>query len=304
MKIILNRAFLLLLIAITILPGCKKKETTDNSTPTTVEPQLIFKFKFDSTQARLNNIGQPASMPAGHSGQSPHFNAMSAHYIELAPNALTALGSGKVLYRAPETSVGGSPAIDFDQSIRVGEGQTFFSMPLKNVTPGTYQWLRISLAYQSYDVNYRVTVSGTPYDLTGTIASFIGFDTYIDNYKIKDSTMHVGANKLQGFWGFETTAFSTTTVSQGQAPPGATTVPNPINSTSPIPAGSCVVTGPFTSALSITGNETQNIVITVSLSTNKSFEWTDANLNGLYEPLNGDTVVDMGIRGLIPSVQY
>jgi hypothetical protein len=243
-------------------------------------------------------------MPAGHSGQSPHFNAMSAHYIELAPNALTALGSGKVLYRAPETSVGGSPAIDFDQSIRVGEGQTFFSMPLKNVTPGTYQWLRISLAYQSYDVNYRVTVSGTPYDLTGTIASFIGFDTYIDNYKIKDSTMHVGANKLQGFWGFETTAFSTTTVSQGQAPPGATTVPNPINSTSPIPAGSCVVTGPFTSALSITGNETQNIVITVSLSTNKSFEWTDANLNGLYEPLNGDTVVDMGIRGLIPSVQY
>jgi hypothetical protein len=26
-------------------------------------------------------------------------------------------------------------------------------------------------------------------------------------------------------------------------------------------------------------------------------------MNGVYEPLNGDTVVNMGIRGLIPTVK-
>jgi len=49
-------------------------------------------------------------------------------------------------------------------------------------------------------------------------------------------------------------------------------------------------------------------VITVSLSTNKSFEWKDKNGDGLFQPLNilntgvEDSVVDMGIRGLIPFV--
>src|SRR5206468_10950014 len=80
----------------------------------------------------------------------------------------------------------------------------------------------------------------------------------------------------------------------GQA--NTTTVPNPIASTSPVPAGSCVVTGAFATPLTITGNETKNVTVTVSLSTNKSFEWKDSNGNGVYEPLDHDTVVNMGIR--------
>ncbi|MGZ5220512.1 MAG: hypothetical protein ACXWC7_10545, partial [Chitinophagaceae bacterium] len=90
-----------------LLFSCKK-ETTKN-----VEPKLIFKFKFDPNQERLNNIGQPETMPAGHAGQSPSFNTMSAHYLELAPTALTALGKGVILYKAAETTAGGSNAIDF-----------------------------------------------------------------------------------------------------------------------------------------------------------------------------------------------
>jgi hypothetical protein len=102
---------------------------------------------------------------------------------------------------------------------------------------------------------------------------------------------------LQGYWGLET-AYG---VFSGDAP--VTTVPNPIASSSPIPAGSCVVTGPFTIPLTITGKETKDIKVTVSLSTNKSFEWKDHNLNGIYEPLDGDSVVNMGIRGLVPTAQ-
>lgn len=64
--------------------------------------------------------------------------------------------------------------------------------------------------------------------------------------------------------------------SVGQAPAGVTTVPNPIASTSPIPAGSCVVTGgKFSTPLVITGDEKNNVVVTLSLSINKSFEWTE-----------------------------
>ncbi len=271
------------------------------------EPNLIFTFKFDPTQDRLNNIGQPAAMPAGHAGQSPEFNKMSAHYIELAPTALTALGGGVVLYRATETNTGGSNAIDFEKSNFAGDGEIFYKTPLKNINAGKYDWLRLSLAYQNYDVKYFVdtVISGitVQQEFNGTVASFIGFNTYIKNYTIKEQSISVNANKRQGYWGFETNVnvnginypFSAT----GQAPEGATTVVNPLFATSPVPAGSCVVTSDFPSGgLNITGNETKDIIVEISLSTNKSFEWTEVVNDGKWAPTKGEQVVDMGIRGM------
>ena len=68
--------------------------------------------------------------------------------------------------------------------------------------------------------------------------------------------------------------------------------------------GSCVVTAAFTPGkLRITGTETKDIVITVSLSTNKSFEWNEVVADGRWEPGKGETVVDMGIRGMLPKIQ-
>jgi len=272
--------------------GCSDN---DNDTPAPAEPRLVFKFVFDSTQARLDNFGNPSALPANHGAQSPVFNKMSAHYIEMAPNQFTLLGQGEVVYHNEETIAGGSTAIDFSKSNPVGNNQVFFSIPLKDVSPGSYQWLRVSLAYQNYNIAFRVNVGGNDYDLVGTLASFIGYNTYVTSYKIKDSTVTLNANRRQGYWAFETIY----NVSQGIAPEGATTVPNPIASTSPIPAGSCVVTGQFPSSLTITGNETSDIVVTVSLSTNKSFEWSENSTPGYFEPAAGDTVVDMGIRGMM-----
>jgi len=37
------------------------------------------------------------------------------------------------------------------------------------------------------------------------------------------------------------------------------------------------------------------------LSINKSIEWTEVVVDGKYEPSAGENVVDMGLRGLIPS---
>ena len=83
-------------------------------------------------------------------------------------------------------------------------------------------------------------------------------------------------------------------------------MPNPIFATSPVPQGSCLVTGQFATPLVVTGTETSDITIIVSLSTNKSFEWEEVSGGAATfdldpaTPANSDRVVDMGIRGLIP----
>lgn len=281
-------SFLAVLIAFNLV-SCKK----DNAA---AEPKLIIKLTVDSTQERLGNTGTVTSIPAGNAGQHPKFNAIATHYIELAPGTGTALGSGTILYHATETMTGGSKAIDFNQSIIKKPGETYLEIPLSQIVPGSYNWVRLSLSYQNYDVQFYY--GGMPY--TGTVASFVGFNTYISNFNVKSQNVVVNANKLQGYWAFESIAG----VKTGQSS-GTTTVPNPLFGTSPIPAGSCVVTGKFASALNITGTETKDVTINMSLSINKSFEWNDVNGNGKWDvdAGSGESVADMGLRGLIPKVE-
>lgn len=256
-------------------------------------PKLIIKINVDSTLDRLGNNGQPTAMANGHAGQNPIFNKIAAHYVEFAPTANTQIGFGDILYHAPETTAGGSTAIDFDQSKLITPGTTFLELPLSDLAPGSYQWARMSLSYQNYDVQFYY--AGQSY--TGTVASFVGYNSFIQQYTIKNQRVTVNANKLQGYWGFETVNGVTT----GQSPQGATTVPNPLFNTSPIPAGSCLVTGSFPTPLVITGNETSDVVVTMNLSINKSFEWVDANGNNVWDVDNNENVVDMGLRGLFPT---
>ena len=279
-------------LAAFLLQSCQKEKSSTGS-----ETKINFTFRFDSAQARLNNIGQAAAMPPGNAGQSPRFNSMSAHYVELTKDQFTGLGAGAVLFHAPEVTTGGATAIDFTKAVAVGNNEVFLSMPLSSLPVGTYNWLRVSLAYQ----NFNVYVNGLAQTVDATIASFIGFNTYIPSFKVKDSTVSVNANKAQGFWAVEASAFGIGILQTGQAPPGATTVPNPIFATSPIPQGSCVVTRQFATPVIITGNETTDINIRVSVSTNKSFEWKDLDGNGKFDPSSGDQIVDMGIRGMIPT---
>lgn len=258
------------------------------------EPNLIIKFKFDPNQVRLNNLGQPATIPSGNAAQTPVFNSISAHYFELAPNAYTQLGQGTVLYHAPETMVGGTTAIDFDQSKIVAEEEVFLSIPLSQVTQGSYEWVRVSLSYQ----NFEVSIRNAGVDYTGTFASFVGFNTYLNTHYIGNNSFPVNGNRAQGYWAFALNDYPYAI--SGQAPAGATTVPNPLAATSPIPAGSCVVTGKFADKLIINGTETKDVIVTLSLSINNSIEWTEVNADGKYEPAAGENIVDMGLRGLIP----
>jgi hypothetical protein len=286
----MKKVYILLIFFIVVLPffSCSSDSAPE-------EPMLIIKFQFDENQVRLNNLGQPSTVAIGNAAQSPIFNTISAHYLELAPNAFTQIGQGTVIYHALETNLGGASAIDFDQSKIVSEGETFLKIPLSQVTSGSYEWMRVSLSYQ----NYQITIRHQNVDYTGTLASFVGFNTYVSEFNIGNNIFQVNGNRAQGYWAFglNNQPYS----ASGQAPANATTVPNPIATTSPIPQGSCVVTGKFASNLVINGNETDDIVITLSLSINNSFEWQEVTADGKFEPSIGENVVDMGLRGLIPS---
>lgn len=251
-------------------------------------PYLVFKLHFDSTGVRLNNFGQPAIVPAGNAAQTPNMHKMSAHYIELAPNMYTQLQNGEVLYHGAETTIGGANAVDFNKAIVKGNGEVFYKIPLSKVNKGDYEWVRVSLTYQNYDLVYKLN-NGI---YTGRLASFVGFNNYLTSYAINTKSETVNANKLQGYWAFESFGY----VVNGQAP--ATTTPNPLSATSPVPANSCIVTGKFDQKLKILGNEKQDVVVTLHLTTNKSFEWKEVDNDGYYEPGIGEIPVDMGLRGL------
>ena len=286
----MKKIVIVLLFVAVVLPfaSCSKDSASG--------PMLIVKFKFDPTQERLNNLGQPSTVAAGNAAQSPIFNTIGAHYMELAPNANTQLGSGTIIYHGAETTIGGANAIDFSHEKIVAQDETFLRIPLSQVTAGTYQWMRVSLAYQNYQINVR----SAGVDYAGTLASFVGFNTYLTTFNIGNNMFPVNGNRAQGYWAFglNDNPYSTS----GQAPAGATTVPNPIASTSPVQSGSCVVTGRFPTDLVIDGTETNDVVITLSLSINNSFEWTEQGTpDGKYEPSAGENVVDMGLRGLVPT---
>jgi len=287
MLVMIRNILIIIILLFALFASCKKETTVKSD-------KLAVTFEFNENQQRLDGFGNPSTVSAGNSAQSPNMKLMSANYVELIPTALTGLGEGEIIYQGAETTAGGGTAINFSDATLVNDGGELTSMLLSDVAPGTYEYVRVSLSYQQGEIDLRA--SGL--DLKGTLASFLGYNQYITNHTIVNNAVTVNANRLQGFWAFET-QFG---ISSGQAPPGATTVPNPIFATSPIPQGSCLVTGKFDPPLVIPNESNDNITINLSFSTNNSFEWKDDNNNGIYEPLDGDTVVDMGVRGLIPTI--
>jgi hypothetical protein len=302
MKNITCAALLLLLL----FSACKKEDSQS-------EASMQFRFRFDPNQQRLNNIGLPSTVPAGNAAQTPEFREMSVHYIELAPTAFTLLGQGAIVYKGEETAKGGETAVDFDKVAKGGNQEIFTKISLKNVPPGSYEWVRASVTYQNYDVRFNINnipVIGSLNQQKGTVASFVGFNTYISTVTPRSKTLTVNDDKKQGFWAFETNLSAPydayNQLSSGEAPAGATTVVNPLFASSPIPPGSCVVTGKFATPLVVTGTETEDITVTLSFSINQSFEWVDNNGNGQLDIYaDGVTapekIVDMGLRGLIPE---
>jgi hypothetical protein len=118
----------------------------DEGKPVSVTgPKLLIKLKVDPDQERLDNIGNPSVIPSGHAAVDPVFNKISAHYIELAPDLYTIIGQGEILYKGEETEAGGALAIDFNKAKLAVPGDVFLSIPIKDITPGTYRFPRVSV---------------------------------------------------------------------------------------------------------------------------------------------------------------
>ena len=76
-----SHLLLLLFLALGLVSCTKEDADPPVEDPTDGGPRLILKFRFDSTQVRLNNLGGASTVPAGRGAQSPRFNRMSAHYV-------------------------------------------------------------------------------------------------------------------------------------------------------------------------------------------------------------------------------
>tara|TARA_R110002012_G_scaffold66614_1_gene174104 strand:- start:187676 stop:188611 length:936 start_codon:yes stop_codon:yes gene_type:complete len=299
------------LIGITML-SCSTDEPIENPN---AGPRLNITFIMDADAERLDNLGNPVSVPEGNAAQDPDFDVLGLHFIGLYPDKFTPYDEGVTVVSTATTGSGGATAIDFDSEVFFNDELNTLSVPLSFVSTGTYEYFRASIGYQKYRIVYNLEGAETEIpdwpanvddniDVDGVVASFLGYNTYIGSYVIDKQTVSVNGNKAQGYFGLETTGeiegFVLNQLTQGEAP--QTTVPNPIDDTSPVPEGSCVVTGQFPSALVIPQNPTEDINVEIVISINQSFEWEDGNGNGKYEPLLGETVVDMGTRGVFPSV--
>ncbi len=281
------------------------------------ERMLHFIVKIDPLQEKLGNNGLPTSLKTDLAAQTPAINSIGFDGVELVQNEFTKYGQGLSVFSTPETTTGGEKAIDYQQVRSIKAGETLISIPLKNITPGSYNWIRTSVTHQNFDVVFNmlnVPFAGNFLDERGTLASFTASNNYITTYKIWDKTDSVKANKKQGYWCFETKLSPAykpyNRMFNGQSATGTITSPNPLLQTAPTPLNHTILTGRFETPLSISGSETADVTVTLTFSNNKSFEWEETiNRNGKWDfnlqPVSGqpsvERVMDLGLRSLKAS---
>jgi len=287
-----------------ICPDCDFPDTVWQSA--SASKQLIFRVKFDSLQLRLNDQGQVSTPSSGIGAQSPSICGISINYIELMPDAATPPGAGVLLYKTSETNCGGNKATNFCKGVVVKENEVLYAVDLSLVPPGSYQWLRISIAYQEMKIQSRTVSTGN------TPATFIGFagdQSYLSKLKIENSvvtpTLGGSGNKSRGYWMFYQELFHTTVQLDGQCQKTTVVNSNPqatnTNSLSFIYGEFMNSNNSSIEALSISGTEVTDREITLHISSNKSFEWKELTNDGIFQPDIGEVVLDFGFRGLIPK---
>ena len=146
--------FFFFLLSIAIISCTPTTDETVN--PNSTDRKIRFQFKFDENQERLGAIGQASVIPEGNAAQTPDFQKLSVHVIDMTPNRFTPYGEGFLAYKGAETSAGGSNAVDFDKAIIEGENTVFLELPLSDMEPGTYEYARVSVSFQQYDVKFNI----------------------------------------------------------------------------------------------------------------------------------------------------
>ncbi len=273
-----NFIFLLIPLILLIL-SCRR---TDDSPPDGRYPYqtaLHFIIKFDSIQDRLDNNGGLSVIPGGHSVQTPIYNQIAINEIEFLEDSLTAYGYGKTLLS--------------EENLFMNNGSLDLTMYMPGETQTTFHWLRIYFSYQNVSVKCKINGD----IVTGTMLSFLKTHTGLYPSQIGDSIIRNDSSRYQGEWFLEVDTSGFGTLLHGQTPQGSLTQPNILHYSWPVQTNSMyVLTCPINPGLYF--NKTPSKTITISVSTNKSFEWVEHSDPNYFEPLDGDTIIDFGIRGI------
>jgi hypothetical protein len=278
------------------------------------DAKIHFIVKFDPLQERLNANGTVAPVLAGRATQTPSMNQIGVECLEVAANNSTPVGKGVSIFQVAPKANSGEIMTQFDQLKMVKDGEIIASVPMKQLGVGKFEYVRLAVAYQNFDVLFsmqEVPFAGNFTDERGTFAVFLSKSNFIGSHTVASKTERVDGSKPQGYWVFETkfpSAYATLNrLFSGKVPDSTLTFVNPLHQTAPLPAGSNFITGRFDTPLSITGQENQDITVTLTLSTNKSFEWDesiykngkwDSNAQANTGTPSVERIVDVGFKGL------
>jgi len=253
-------------------------------------PQLSYlniTIKFDSTQDRLDNQGNIAMVLPGHGAQSPTFNAINIGFIELLTDSNIPFGAGVRILEVAQ-GINGNDTGYFCCNSSIGENYTFNVEVPGNNLPKLFKFVRVYFVYENYTIKFFM--NGSEY--YGTVAGFLASKSLTYNYQIQDSIFNTYVLKYNGDWAMEVDTPGFGSILQGSA---FVVAPNVLYQSSPVPAG-CIVTCAIDQGLY------QDIVdsnsITLSISSNKCFEWVEHSNPNYFEPFNGDSIYDIGIRGI------
>jgi len=257
------------------------KENDQQGMPLPKLSQLKMILKFDSTQVRLDNYGNIAIIPTGHEAQSPLSYSVSIKQIELLRDSSADYYAGaNYFYNSSATQQLAHEGIAFDEYISSHDA------------PGTFKWIRVYFGLQNFRI--RCKVNGNVVE--GSLLSFLKPVNNENEYLINDSTIINDSTMNKGQWFLELDGGISPILAGQVQPESAISQPNSLHYSWPAPSDLYVVTCPINPILSI--GRPYYDTVTLSISINKSFEWVEHSDPDYFEPLNGDTIVDFGIRGV------
>lgn len=273
-------------------PSCHFNQVARCSAP----PCLNVCFIYAPTSWRLDASGQNSSPASGNAGQRVSDVVIYPRYLELSPNAATALGSGQVLYQTathdgqPETGTG---ATILDDITGTAQGEVAFSFSIASIARNFYQYLRVGIAYYQGRTGLRHNTGSSNLDMSGVVGAFTGTRVQATTITLNGTAVALNTNVSQGFW-----VYKGDSLAKIDGTATTVTAVNPIADTSTVPTGSDVITGAFTGSLDLSGSYDDDLYVMAILSTNQSFEWVDSTADGAWGGSGGESVYDFAFRSL------
>jgi hypothetical protein len=266
----------LLILFIILTSSCCKTEdqSPENRYPEFTNLRVVIQF--DSTQERLDNYGNIAPIPVGHAAQSPTNNSVLIKAIKFLKDSTSGYDSGTEVYYNSDNSLA-SGASYYDTQISSPDA------------PGTFKFIRIYFYHQKFNINFRQ--NGNLH--SGRVLSFLWPFDFNYSYQIQDSTILTDSVTEKGEWYLESSDLPS--ILHGTVP-YSPTGPNVLFYSYGVPIQQYIVTCPISPNLFLDRPDSKTI--TISISTNHSFEWIEHSDPAFFEPFNGDTIVDLGIRGI------